>query len=82
MRESHRILQENTGNPWNWKQYSDRNFFGFFRLIRVNFLCVPAGNHRKKSGNFPGRDIASMFPRFPVFSDRNRPVLIDMGCQR
>jgi hypothetical protein len=26
----HRILQENTGIPWNWKQYSDRNLSGFF----------------------------------------------------
>jgi len=29
-RESHRILQESTGNSLKWKQYSDRKFLGFF----------------------------------------------------
>jgi hypothetical protein len=30
MRESHRILQENIRNPWNWKQYSGWKLLGFF----------------------------------------------------
>jgi hypothetical protein len=54
MRESHRIPQENTGNPWNWKQYSNRKFSGFFP---VDSCQLPVRS---------GRNIASMFPRFPT----------------
>jgi hypothetical protein len=41
MRESHRILHENTRNCWNVE--------AVFRSIPANFLCFPAGTGRKSS---------------------------------
>jgi len=72
-RESQRILQENTGIPGNGSSFPAGNYSDFFRRIPVNFLCVPTVN---------GRNTASMFQGVPVFSSRNRPVLIDLGYCR
>ncbi len=60
------------------------NCSDFFRSIPVNFLCVLTGTGRKSSKKvqkISGRNTASMFQRFPVFSGRNRPVLIDLGMK-
>jgi len=39
----------------------------------------PTENHRKKSRKISGRNTASMFQRFPVFSCRKRHVFLDLG---
>jgi hypothetical protein len=82
MRESQRILQENTGNPWNWKQCSDRKLSGFFPVDSCQ-LPVRFDRNRPeiigKVRKISGRTIASMFHRFPVFFGRNWSVLIDLG---
>ncbi len=36
-----------------WKQYSGREFFGFFPMISGQFLPESTGIHRKKSRQFP-----------------------------
>jgi hypothetical protein len=36
-----------------WKQYSDWNSSGFFLVGSCAFRQEPAGNHQKKSENFP-----------------------------
>jgi hypothetical protein len=57
MRESHRILQENTGNRWNmeavFRPEIVRIFSGGFLSNSCAFRQEPAGNHQKKSENFP-----------------------------
>jgi hypothetical protein len=57
MRESHRILQENTGYRWNMEAVLRpeiaRIFSGGFLSTSCAFRQKPAGNHRKKSENFP-----------------------------
>jgi hypothetical protein len=44
MRDSHRILQESTGNRWNMEAvFRPESFRFFFRWIPARFLCFPAG---------------------------------------
>jgi len=57
MRESHRILQENTGNIWNMEAVFPP---GIFRIFSDVFRKDPLGKHwnlsestGKKSGKFP-----------------------------
>jgi hypothetical protein len=54
---SRRILQENTGNRWNmeavFRPEIVRIFSGGFLSTSCAFRQEPAGNHRKKSENFP-----------------------------
>jgi len=74
MRESHRILYH-VGRHWKLSGF-------FFQWIPNNFLCFSAGNGRKSSGKirkFFGRNTASMFQRFSIFSCRNRLVLLAPG---
>jgi hypothetical protein len=59
----------------SWKQYSGREFPGFFRVDSNNFQCFPAGSVPKSSEKIweiPNRNTASMFQVFPVFSCRIR----------
>jgi hypothetical protein len=59
MLESHRILQEDTGNLWNMEAVFRPEIA---RWIPVNFLCLPAGTGRKSSEKirkFSGRNTAS-----------------------
>ncbi len=54
----------------SWKQYSGREFFGFFSVDSDKFLCFPAGYVRKSSEKIrkiPGGNTASIFQIFPVF---------------
>jgi hypothetical protein len=57
MRESHRILQENTGNRWNveavFRPEIVQIFSGGFLSTSCTFRQEPPGNHRKKSEKFP-----------------------------
>jgi hypothetical protein len=57
MQESHRILQENTRNRWNmeavFRPEIVRIFSGEFPSNSCAFRQEPAGNHQKKSENFP-----------------------------
>ncbi len=61
---SHGILQERCGKvtgscrktleiAGKWQQYSDRKSSGFFLVNSCAFRQEPAGNHQKKSENFP-----------------------------
>ncbi len=56
MRESHRILQENTGNHWNveavFRPKTDQIFTSGFLPTSRTFQQEPAGNHGKRSENF------------------------------
>jgi hypothetical protein len=83
MWESHRILQENTEIPWNteavFRPEIVRIFSSGFLSTSCAFRQEPATNHWKKSEKISGLNTASMFQGIPVFSDRNRPVLIDLG---
>jgi hypothetical protein len=71
MRESHRILQENTGYCLD-----------FFRWISINFLCFPAVTGRKSSEKirkFSGRNTASTkSPELPE-TGSFRTELFDLG---
>jgi hypothetical protein len=46
MQERHRTVQENTGNPWNWKQYSGRKLSEFFP---VDSCQLPVRSERNRS---------------------------------
>jgi hypothetical protein len=63
MRESHRILQENTGNRWNmeavFRPKIIRIFSGGFLSTSCAFQQEPAENHRKKIRKISGRNTAS-----------------------
>jgi hypothetical protein len=62
MRESQRILQENTGNRWNVEVVFRPETEDFFRSIPANFLCFPAGTGQKSSEKIrkiSGRNTAS-----------------------
>ncbi len=59
----------------SWKQYSGREFRGFFPVDSNNFQCFPAGSVRKssekKSGKFPTGILlpcSKYFPSFPAGS--------------
>jgi hypothetical protein len=59
MQESHRILQENTGNRWNMEAVLRPEIV---RIFSGGFLCFPAGTSRKSSEKirkFSGRITAS-----------------------
>jgi hypothetical protein len=82
MRESHRILQESTGNRWNMEAvFRPENFRFFFRWIPTNFLCFPEGTSRKSSEKirkFSGGNTASKtLPELPG-TDRFRAGLFDL----
>jgi hypothetical protein len=73
MRESHRILQENTENTWNMEAVF---CLGIFRIFYDDFWTDPAGKHWKllestgKIREIPDRNTAS---NFLVFSVASRP---------
>ena len=73
MRESHRILQENTGNTWNMEAAFPP---GIFRIFSDDFRTDPARKHWKlsestgKNPEIPDRNTAS---NFLVFSVTFRP---------
>jgi hypothetical protein len=76
MRESHRILQESTGNRWNMEAVFRPEIFGFFQWIPTNFLCFPVGTGRKsleKIRKISDRNTASR--KSPEF----RAGLFDLG---
>ncbi len=52
-RESHRILQESTGNSRKWKQYSNRRFFGFFPVDSSQFHVLSSRNRSEIIGKNP-----------------------------
>ncbi len=52
-RESHRILQKSIGNSRNWKQYSDRKFFGFFSVDSNQFPVLSGRNRQEIIGKNP-----------------------------
>ncbi len=52
-RESHRILQESTGNSRKWKQYSNRKFFGFFPVNSNQFHVLSSRNRSEIIGKNP-----------------------------
>jgi hypothetical protein len=82
-RESHWILQENTGNRWNmeavFRPEIVRIFSGGFLSISCAFWQEPAGNHQKKMRQFSGRNTASTkSPELPG-AGSFRTGLFDLG---
>jgi hypothetical protein len=77
MRESHRILQENTGNTWNMEAVFRS---GISRIFSDDFRTDPTGKHWKLlefTGNNPGNSrpeycfqLASIFRCIPAVSRR------------
>jgi hypothetical protein len=57
MRESHRILQENTGNRWNMETVFRPGIVRIFSSLFLPTSCAfrqePVENQRKKSKTFP-----------------------------
>jgi hypothetical protein len=76
---SHGILQENTRNRWNmeavFRPEIVRIFFGGFLSNSCAFRQEPAGNHQKKSENFP---VGILLPQ----NHRNypEPAVSGPGC--
>jgi hypothetical protein len=79
MRESHRILQENTGNCWNMEAVFRPEIFWIFP---DNFLCFSEGTRWKsleKIRKISGRNTASTkSPELPG-TISFRAVLFDLG---
>jgi hypothetical protein len=79
MRESHRILQENTGNRWKMAAVFRSEIV---RIFSGEFLCFPAGTGRKSSEKirkFSGRNTASTkSPELPG-TGNFRTGLFDLG---
>ena len=77
MRDSHRILQGNTGNRWNveavFRSKIRPDFSGGFLPTSCTFRQELAGYHRKKSENFPSGILLPQNHRNHLEPDVSRP---------
>jgi hypothetical protein len=77
MRESHSILQENTGNQWNMEAVFTPEivliFFVGFLPTSGAFWQEPAGNLRKTSAKFPAGILLPCFTDFRCFPAETDP---------
>ena len=72
------IPLERTGNTGRWKQYSSRNFHGFFSMISDRFPPESTGNSQEFIGKKFPSEYCFHFRCFPAgYGDFSAPFLQD-----